>query len=99
MSYSQCLWPLQCSCKLVIALCIYVCSQFLIYWIVLQRNVSNVHNIRYAWILLVLFQFLASNVSLLGHLCGILSGFACLSLLPIIYEALMNCISYYHIPC
>ncbi|XP_038981970.1 rhomboid-like protein 15 isoform X2 [Phoenix dactylifera] len=30
----------------------------------------------YAWILLVLFQLLATNVSLLGHLCGILSGFA-----------------------
>ncbi|KAI4962527.1 hypothetical protein ZWY2020_030269, partial [Hordeum vulgare] len=30
----------------------------------------------YAWILLILFQFLASNVSLLGHLSGILSGFA-----------------------
>ncbi|RLN19105.1 hypothetical protein C2845_PM02G06200 [Panicum miliaceum] len=36
----------------------------------------NVYNVRYAWILVVLFQFLASNVSLLGHLCGILSGFA-----------------------
>ncbi|XP_020155656.1 rhomboid-like protein 15 isoform X2 [Aegilops tauschii subsp. strangulata] len=32
--------------------------------------------VRYAWILLILFQFLASNVSLLGHLSGILSGFA-----------------------
>nr|DAD29072.1 TPA_asm: hypothetical protein HUJ06_030540 [Nelumbo nucifera] len=30
----------------------------------------------YAWILLVVFQLLMSNVSLLGHLCGILSGFA-----------------------
>jgi hypothetical protein len=37
---------------------------------------------RYAWVLLILFQFLASNVSLLGHLSGILSGFACLSLVP-----------------
>ena len=32
---------------------------------------------RYAWILLVVFQLLMTNVSLLGHLCGILSGFAC----------------------
>ncbi|OVA00862.1 Ubiquitin-associated domain/translation elongation factor EF-Ts [Macleaya cordata] len=31
---------------------------------------------RYAWILLVVFQLLMTNVSLLGHLCGILSGFA-----------------------
>ncbi|XP_052175775.1 rhomboid-like protein 15 isoform X2 [Diospyros lotus] len=30
----------------------------------------------YAWILLVVFQLLMTNVSLLGHLCGILSGFA-----------------------
>ncbi|KAK3227115.1 hypothetical protein Dsin_006977 [Dipteronia sinensis] len=30
----------------------------------------------YPWILLVLFQLLMTNVSLLGHLCGILSGFA-----------------------
>ena len=32
---------------------------------------------RYAWILLIVFQLLMTNVSLLGHLCGILSGFAC----------------------
>ncbi|XP_058085056.1 rhomboid-like protein 15 isoform X2 [Magnolia sinica] len=30
----------------------------------------------YAWILLIVFQLLMTNVSLLGHLCGILSGFA-----------------------
>lgn len=30
----------------------------------------------YPWILLIVFQLLMSNVSLLGHLCGILSGFA-----------------------
>ncbi|RXH76471.1 hypothetical protein DVH24_019359 [Malus domestica] len=30
----------------------------------------------YAWILLVVFQVVMPNVSLLGHLCGILSGFA-----------------------
>eukprot|EP00252_Welwitschia_mirabilis_P000910 TRINITY_DN10906_c0_g1_i1.p1 TRINITY_DN10906_c0_g1~~TRINITY_DN10906_c0_g1_i1.p1 ORF type:complete len:294 (-),score=54.33 TRINITY_DN10906_c0_g1_i1:267-1019(-) len=30
----------------------------------------------YPWILLILFQLLMSNVSLIGHLCGILSGFA-----------------------
>ncbi|KAG8097690.1 hypothetical protein GUJ93_ZPchr0013g36950 [Zizania palustris] len=43
------------------------------------RSVFGLFNVPaewYAWILLVLFQFLASNVSLLGHLCGILSGFA-----------------------
>lgn len=33
---------------------------------------------RYAFILLVVFQLLMTNVSLLGHLCGILSGFACM---------------------
>lgn len=32
---------------------------------------------RYVWILLVVFQLLMANVSLLGHLCGILSGYAC----------------------
>ena len=32
---------------------------------------------RYPWILLGVFQLLLTNVSLLGHLCGILSGFAC----------------------
>ncbi|TKY61870.1 Rhomboid protein 15 [Spatholobus suberectus] len=31
---------------------------------------------RYAFFLLVVFQLLMQNVSLLGHLCGILSGFA-----------------------
>ncbi|XP_047957139.1 rhomboid-like protein 15 isoform X1 [Salvia hispanica] len=30
----------------------------------------------YVWILLVVFQLLMANVSLLGHLCGILSGYA-----------------------
>ncbi|WVZ59965.1 hypothetical protein U9M48_010045 [Paspalum notatum var. saurae] len=44
--------------------------------IVIETSLSGVQSRRYAWILLVLFQFLASNVSLLGHLCGILSGFA-----------------------
>ncbi|RRT42785.1 hypothetical protein B296_00056868 [Ensete ventricosum] len=44
-----------------------------------SRSVFGLFNVPakwYAWILLVLFQILASNVSLLGHLCGILSGFA-----------------------
>ncbi|KAL5217893.1 hypothetical protein ABZP36_018577 [Zizania latifolia] len=44
-----------------------------------SRSVFGLFNVPakwYAWILLVLFQFMASNVSLLGHLCGILSGFA-----------------------
>lgn len=44
-----------------------------------SRSVFGLFNVPaqwYAWILLILFQLLASNVSLLGHLCGILSGFA-----------------------
>ncbi|XP_074563756.1 rhomboid-like protein 15 isoform X2 [Curcuma longa] len=44
-----------------------------------SRSVFGLFNVPakwYAWILLILFQFLASNVSFLGHLCGILSGFA-----------------------
>ncbi|XP_078437402.1 RHOMBOID-like protein 15 [Wolffia australiana] len=44
-----------------------------------SRSVFGLFNVPtkwYPWILLILFQFLASNVSLLGHLCGILSGFA-----------------------
>ncbi|CAI0406544.1 unnamed protein product [Linum tenue] len=43
------------------------------------RSVFGLFNVPakwYAFILLVVFQFLMSNVSLLGHLCGILSGFA-----------------------
>ncbi|CAM0875645.1 unnamed protein product [Alopecurus aequalis] len=43
------------------------------------RSIFGLFNVPakwYAWILLILFQFLASNVSLLGHLSGILSGFA-----------------------
>lgn len=35
---------------------------------------------RYPWILLIVFQLLMTNVSLLGHLCGILSGFSCMHL-------------------
>ncbi|XP_030531718.1 rhomboid-like protein 15 isoform X1 [Rhodamnia argentea] len=44
-----------------------------------SRSVFGLFNVPakwYAWILLVAFQLLMSNVSLLGHLCGILSGFA-----------------------
>ncbi|KAJ3685892.1 hypothetical protein LUZ61_015056 [Rhynchospora tenuis] len=44
-----------------------------------SRSVFGLFNVPsklYPWILLVLFQLLASNVSLLGHMCGILSGFA-----------------------
>ncbi|XP_010247150.1 PREDICTED: rhomboid-like protein 15 isoform X2 [Nelumbo nucifera] len=44
-----------------------------------SRSVFGLFNVPakwYAWILLVVFQLLMSNVSLLGHLCGILSGFA-----------------------
>ncbi|XP_020255982.1 rhomboid-like protein 15 [Asparagus officinalis] len=44
-----------------------------------SRSVFGLFNVPakwYAWILLILFQLLATNVSLLGHLCGILSGFA-----------------------
>ncbi|XP_021283556.1 rhomboid-like protein 15 [Herrania umbratica] len=44
-----------------------------------SRSVFGLFNVPakwYAFILLVAFQLLMSNVSLLGHLCGILSGFA-----------------------
>lgn len=44
-----------------------------------SRSVFGLFNVPaqwYPWILLILFQLLMSNVSLLGHLCGILSGFA-----------------------
>lgn len=44
-----------------------------------SRSVFGLFNVPakwYAWILLVVFQLVMSNVSLLGHLCGILSGFA-----------------------
>ncbi|KAA8518415.1 hypothetical protein F0562_015889 [Nyssa sinensis] len=44
-----------------------------------SRSVFGLFNVPakwYAWILLVVFQLLMPNVSLLGHLCGILSGFA-----------------------
>ncbi|KAK9290596.1 hypothetical protein L1049_008767 [Liquidambar formosana] len=44
-----------------------------------SRSVFGIFNVPakwYAWILLVVFQLLMTNVSLLGHLCGILSGFA-----------------------
>ncbi|KAL6997864.1 Rhomboid-like protein 15 [Sarracenia purpurea var. burkii] len=43
------------------------------------RSVFGLFNVPakwYAWILLVVFQLVMTNVSLLGHLCGILSGFA-----------------------
>ncbi|XP_071724855.1 rhomboid-like protein 15 [Rutidosis leptorrhynchoides] len=44
-----------------------------------SRSVFGLFNVPakwYAWILLVVFQLIMTNVSLLGHLCGILSGFA-----------------------
>ncbi|CAB4317316.1 unnamed protein product [Prunus armeniaca] len=44
-----------------------------------SRSVFGLFNVPakwYVWILLVVFQVVMSNVSLLGHLCGILSGFA-----------------------
>lgn len=44
-----------------------------------SRSVFGLFNVPaklYPWILLLLFQLLMTNVSLLGHLCGILSGFA-----------------------
>ncbi|XVE75801.1 hypothetical protein DITRI_Ditri12bG0121400 [Diplodiscus trichospermus] len=44
-----------------------------------SRSVFGLFNVPakwYAFILLVVFQLLMINVSLLGHLCGILSGFA-----------------------
>lgn len=42
------------------------------------RSVFGLFNVPakwYPWFLLVVFQLLMTNVSLLGHLCGILSGF------------------------
>ncbi|WCJ34121.1 RHOMBOID-like protein 15 [Euphorbia peplus] len=44
-----------------------------------SRSVFGLFNVPakwYAFILLIVFQLLMTNVSLLGHLCGILSGFA-----------------------
>ncbi|KAM7262113.1 hypothetical protein ACFE04_021190 [Oxalis oulophora] len=44
-----------------------------------SRSVFGLFNVPakwYAWILLLVFQLLMTNVSLLGHLFGILSGFA-----------------------
>ncbi|KAL4200390.1 hypothetical protein AMTRI_Chr03g56210 [Amborella trichopoda] len=44
-----------------------------------SRSVFGLFNVPakwYAWILLIVFQLLMTNISLLGHLCGILSGFA-----------------------
>ncbi|XP_047315392.1 rhomboid-like protein 15 isoform X2 [Impatiens glandulifera] len=44
-----------------------------------HRSVFGLFNIPakwYPWILLAIFQLLMTNVSFLGHLCGILSGFA-----------------------
>ncbi|CAN1277978.1 Rhomboid-like protein 15 [Linum perenne] len=43
------------------------------------RSIFGLFNVPakwYAFILLIIFQILMTNVSLLGHLCGILSGFA-----------------------
>ncbi|KAL1225772.1 Rhomboid-like protein 15 [Cardamine amara subsp. amara] len=44
-----------------------------------SRSVFGLFNVPaklYPWILLIVFQLLMTNVSLLGHLCGILSGFS-----------------------
>ncbi|KAF9596208.1 hypothetical protein IFM89_007890 [Coptis chinensis] len=44
-----------------------------------SRSVFGLFNVPakwYVWILLIVFQLLMKNVSLLGHLCGILSGYA-----------------------
>ncbi|KAI5679707.1 hypothetical protein M9H77_00934 [Catharanthus roseus] len=44
-----------------------------------SRSVFGLFNVPaqwYAWILLIVFQLIMTNVSLLGHLCGILSGYA-----------------------
>ncbi|PWZ54115.1 Rhomboid-like protein 15 [Zea mays] len=63
-----------------------------------SRSVFGLFNVPakwYAWILLVLFQFLASNVSLLGHLCGILSGFACLSFISFLFVNSSRAIFYF----
>ncbi|KAE8649379.1 rhomboid-like protein 15 isoform X1 [Cucumis sativus] len=44
-----------------------------------SRSVFGLFNVPaqwYVWILLVVFQLLMTNVSFLGHLCGIITGFA-----------------------
>ncbi|KAG8373992.1 hypothetical protein BUALT_Bualt11G0084400 [Buddleja alternifolia] len=62
-------------------------SGILFSMIVMETNLSGVQSRSffglfnvpakwYVWILLVVFQILMTNVSLLGHLCGILSGYA-----------------------
>ncbi|KAK6944171.1 Ubiquitin-associated domain, partial [Dillenia turbinata] len=51
-------------------------SGILFSMIVIETNLSGVQHRRYVWILLVVFQLLMTNVSFLGHLCGILSGYA-----------------------
>ncbi|XVF76009.1 hypothetical protein PTKIN_Ptkin13bG0233200 [Pterospermum kingtungense] len=51
-------------------------SGILFSMIVIETSLSGVQSRRYAFMLLVIFQLLMTNVSLLGHLCGILSGFA-----------------------
>ncbi|XP_010524899.1 PREDICTED: rhomboid-like protein 15 [Tarenaya hassleriana] len=62
-------------------------SGILFSMIVIETSLSGVHSRSvfglfnvpaklYPWILLIAFQLLMTNVSLLGHLCGILSGFA-----------------------
>ncbi|CAF2112796.1 unnamed protein product [Brassica napus] len=46
---------------------------------VTSRSMFGLFNVPaklYPWLLLIAFQLLMTNVSLLGHLCGILSGFA-----------------------
>lgn len=97
----QCLRPLQCSCKMVL---FFACVDGIQYSLLVtrwyRRPISyvknlNLYNARYAWILLVLFQFLASNVSLLGHLCGILSGFACLSFISFLFVNSSRAIFYF----
>ncbi|KAH8975931.1 hypothetical protein BDL97_01G186300 [Sphagnum fallax] len=44
--------------------------------IVIETSLSTAQTRRYPWVLLILFQLLMPRVSLLGHLSGILSGFA-----------------------
>ncbi|KAK6942483.1 Peptidase S54, rhomboid domain, partial [Dillenia turbinata] len=51
-------------------------SGILFSMIVIETSLSGVQHRRYVWILLVVFQLLMTNVSFLGHLCGILSGYA-----------------------
>ncbi|KAL7221990.1 hypothetical protein ACSBR1_023836 [Camellia fascicularis] len=70
------------SIRLLYMIILLASSNAIFHLLIALLNISTISNVtfndtvRYAWILLVVFQLLMTNVSLLGHLCGILSGFA-----------------------